>query len=136
MKKNITPIVSALEKVNAIAGVTYNWRKDIPANNGLGDGLEYGVIAQELEKIIPELVHTDEEGWKSVEYSHLVPVLIEAMKERQAILNHQGMVLAKQDAMLLGDKTDIDQLLLQTKALEARLNKLVAPIDQLSIGSK
>jgi hypothetical protein len=58
------------------------------------------------------------------------------MKERQAILNQQGMVLAKQDAMLLGDKNDIDQLLLQTKALEARLNKLVAPIDQLSIGGK
>lgn len=136
LKMNITPIVSALEKVNAIAGVTYNWRKDIPANNGLGDGLEYGVIAQELEEIIPELVHTDEDGWKSVEYSHLVPVLIEAMKERQAILNQQGLVLAKQDAMLLGDKNDIDQLLLQTKVLEARLNKLVAPIDQLSIGGK
>ena len=45
------------------------------------EGTQYGLIAQDLETVIPELVDTDEEGWKSIEYSHLVPVLIEAVKE-------------------------------------------------------
>jgi hypothetical protein len=46
-----------------------------------------------LEKIILELVDTDEEGWKSIEYSHLVPVLIEAIKEQQAIIANQQLEL-------------------------------------------
>ena len=46
-----------------------------------------------MEKIIPELVDTDEEGWKSIEYSHLVPVLIEAIKEQQAIIANQQLEL-------------------------------------------
>lgn len=46
-----------------------------------------------MDKIIPELVDTDEEGWKSIEYSHLVPVLIEAIKEQQAIIANQQLEL-------------------------------------------
>ena len=46
-----------------------------------------------MEKIIPELVDTDEEGWKSIEYSQLVPVLIEAIKEQQAIIANQQLEL-------------------------------------------
>jgi len=93
LKKNITPISSALDKVKKMQGVTYNWRKDINDNNGLEDGTQYGLIAQELEKIIPELVHTDKEGWKSIEYSHLVPVLIEAIKEQQLTIDKQNIII-------------------------------------------
>src|SRR5690606_31766097 len=50
----------------------------------LPERTEIGVLAQEIEKIIPEVVDTDEEGYKSVQYSHIVPVLIEAMKELKA----------------------------------------------------
>jgi hypothetical protein len=44
---------------------------------------EIGLIAQDLEQVYPELVSTDQDGYKSVQYSHLVPVLIEAIKEQQ-----------------------------------------------------
>jgi hypothetical protein len=124
LKKNITPIMGALDKVLAMNGVTYNWRKEIPANNGLGDGLQYGVIAQELEKIIPELVNTDEEGWKSVEYSHIVPVLIEAMKEQQTIIDNQEATINARQQVLIGNKSDITFLKQYTKELEARLNSI------------
>lgn len=87
LKKNVEPIEGALEKVEAMNGVTYDWkRKEYPEFN-LENGKQYGLIAQELEEVIPELVETDKEGWKSIEYSHLVPVLIEAIKELNATID-------------------------------------------------
>lgn len=118
LKTNITPIVGALDKVKAIQGVNYNWNKDLEKNKMQDDGLQYGLIAQQLEKVIPELVHTDSLGWKSVEYSHLVPVLIEALKEQQAIIE-------KQQLTITGSKDDISFLKQYTKELEAKINDIV-----------
>jgi len=129
LKKNINPITGALDKVMAINGVTYNWRKEIPANEGLSDGLQYGLIAQELEKIIPELVNTDEEGWKSVEYSHLVPVLIEALKEQQQQIEAQKAIISSNEA-------SISSLMEFTKRLEAKINSVALTAEQLTTGSK
>jgi len=106
LKKNITAIESALSKVLSLQGVTYDWRREeFPERNFLV-GKQYGLIAQELERIIPELVDTDEEGWKSIEYSHLVPVLIEAIKEQQAIINAQQSELTS----MKGLKDQVDAL--------------------------
>ncbi len=80
-KKNITGIDHALEKISGIDGVKYEWRKDEFADKGFSDGQHYGVIAQDLEKVIPEAVSTDSDGYKAVSYNDLVPVLIEAVKE-------------------------------------------------------
>ena len=59
-------------------GVSWQWRDDNPA--GL-TGTDAGVIAQEVEAVFPELVSTDERGFKTVSYGGLVAVLIEAVKE-------------------------------------------------------
>ena len=81
LKQNINPIYDALSKVTQMRGVTYNWRtEEFPERNFEKD-MQFGLIAQELEKVIPELVTTDGDGYKAIEYSHLVPVLIEAIKE-------------------------------------------------------
>jgi hypothetical protein len=45
------------------------------------------LIAQDAESVVPEIVVTDPQGWKSVQYSKLIPVLIEAMKEQQDQIN-------------------------------------------------
>lgn len=106
LKKNIVPIESALTKILSLKGVTYDWRmEEFPERNFLV-GKQYGLIAQELEKIIPELVDTDEEGWKSIEYSHLVPVLIEAIKEQQAIIANQQLELTS----LISVREQVDML--------------------------
>ena len=47
------------------------------------EGKRIGLIAQEVEEVIPELVHTADDGYKSVEYANLIAVLIEAVKEQQ-----------------------------------------------------
>jgi chromosomal replication initiation ATPase DnaA len=80
-KEDITTIPDALDKVCKLRGVTYN-RIDIEKY----DERHMGVIAQEVEKVIPEVVKTDKskEKIKSVAYGNLVGVLIEAIKELKA----------------------------------------------------
>jgi hypothetical protein len=70
---------SATEKIQELRGVTWEWREEAPEDAKQQPGL--GVIAQEVEKVFPELVTTDEEGRKKVEYSGLIAPLIEAVKE-------------------------------------------------------
>ena len=75
LKEDIEVIPNALDKVSAIRGVTYN-RKDLEDKPR-----HAGVIAQEVEKVLPEVISTDEEGIKSVAYGNLVGLLIESIKE-------------------------------------------------------
>ena len=75
IKDNITTILNPLEKVTALRGVSYT-RKD----NGVR---QIGVIAQEVEAIIPEVVVDGEDGIKGVAYGNIVGLLIEAIKEQQ-----------------------------------------------------
>jgi hypothetical protein len=77
LKTNINTIDNALSKLNLLRGVSYN-RTDIET-----DKLKIGVIAQEVEEVIPEVVSTDKNGVKSVAYGNMVGVLIEAIKEQQ-----------------------------------------------------
>lgn len=76
LKKNIETLTGGIDKILSIRGVTYNW-KDITK----GAGSQVGVIAQEVEQVLPELVNTDDKGMKSVNYAGLVAPLIEAVKE-------------------------------------------------------
>ncbi|HUR10160.1 MAG TPA: tail fiber domain-containing protein [Flavitalea sp.] len=77
-KKNITPIDDALEKLTQLTGYHYYWKDE---NND--QSLQSGVIAQEVEKIFPELVKKDEKGMLAVNYSGLTPYLIQSIKEQQ-----------------------------------------------------
>jgi hypothetical protein len=83
-KKNITGINGALDKIGRINGVSYSWRSDEFKEKDFDDGQHYGVIAQDLENVVPEAVKTDAEGYKAVAYDELVPILIEAVKELKA----------------------------------------------------
>lgn len=77
LKKDIKPIKNALDKVCKINGVTFQ-RNDLETKVRFA-----GVIAQEVQKVLPEVVSTDEQGFKSVAYGNLVGLLIEAIKEQQ-----------------------------------------------------
>ena len=74
LKSNIQTITNAVQTVENLRGVSY-LRNDRP---------EIGVVAQEVEKILPMLVHEDPEGYKSVAYGNMVGLLIEAVKELSA----------------------------------------------------
>jgi len=73
VKTNINEIGNGLDVINAIAGVEFDWRDN-------GDR-SAGVVAQELEKVLPHLVSTSDEGMKSVNYAGLTAYLLSAIKE-------------------------------------------------------
>ena len=85
-KKDITPIESALTKVNQLNGISFNWNKDSRPDLNLDDKNHLGLIAQDVEAILPQVVSTgeDELQTKIITYSDIVPVLIEAIKELSA----------------------------------------------------
>lgn len=86
-KKDVLPIQDALHKVMLLNGVTFNWDKTATDMN-LDDKNHIGVLAQDIEQVLPQVVTTanDANKTKSVAYGDIVPVLIEAIKEQQAII--------------------------------------------------
>ena len=83
MKKNISPIKNALEKVSSISGNTFEWNEKTH-----NKGKEVGVIAQEVEKLdLPGVTTTRQDGTKAVRYEKLGPLLIEAIKELKVEIN-------------------------------------------------
>ncbi|MCX6335165.1 MAG: tail fiber domain-containing protein [Bacteroidia bacterium] len=103
LKKDIQPLFGALDKILRVQGVSYLWKSEqelddfIPNKSSDGkmgvhekfnfpEGKQIGVIAQDVEKVLPELVQTDADGIKSVDYIKMIPVLIEAMKEQQKMI--------------------------------------------------
>jgi hypothetical protein len=84
LKNNVQPITSALDKVEQISGVEYDWNTDLQSTY---TGHDVGVLAQEIEKILPEAVTTREDGYKAVKYEKIVPLLIQAIKELKEQIN-------------------------------------------------
>jgi hypothetical protein len=80
LKDNIEPITDALDKVEKIRGVSFNWND----KQNTYEGHDIGVIAQEIEAVLPELVQTRDNGYKAVKYEKLTAVLIQAVKELSA----------------------------------------------------
>ena len=77
-KDNIVNISSPLDKLSKINGVSFNWNEISHKETGKKD---IGVIAQEIEEILPEIVETRDNGYKAVDYPKLTALLIEAVKE-------------------------------------------------------
>ena len=77
LKKDITTLSGSLEKILNLRGIQFKWK------NG-DDNENIGFIAQEVEKVAPQVVRSGSDGSKSVEYGNIVPLLVEAMKEQQA----------------------------------------------------
>lgn len=88
-KKNVVPINDSLTKVLSLHGHSYEWKVEDYKDKGFPDGRHYGVIAQEIEKVLPEVVNTAPDGTKAVAYTELIPVLIEAIKEQQRMIEKQ-----------------------------------------------
>lgn len=90
LKDNIEIIGNAIDRVSQIRGVSYTL-KDAGTRHS-------GVIAQEVEKVLPEVVHENQEGIKSVAYGNMVGLLIEAIKEQQASIEKLEARVAELEA--------------------------------------
>lgn len=89
-KKNIKPLTNSLEDLMKLQGMTYDWRINEFPNEKFPNVKQNGLIAQEVEKVFPNLVETRPDGYKQVDYVMLVPSLIEAIKELKAISDKQA----------------------------------------------
>jgi hypothetical protein len=86
LKQGVSTLVDALDVVLALRGVSFTWRRNEFPEQHLNNGPQIGFIAQEVEPILPEVVTTDPKGLKAIDYSKLTPVLVEAIKSQQAII--------------------------------------------------
>ena len=99
-KKNIEPIVDALDKVKQLKGITYDWKDE--TND---PSRQMGFIAQDVEEIFPELVKTNGQGYKSMNYSKLVSVLVESVKE----LDEENQELDEENQSLEDRITELEK---------------------------
>jgi tetratricopeptide (TPR) repeat protein len=87
LKTRISPINDPLSGILSLNGIAFLWDTKKYANLGLSDDPQIGLIAQEVEQIFPELVANGENGFKMVDYEKLIPVLVEAIKQQQLIID-------------------------------------------------
>ena len=83
LKENIKPIENALDKVKSLTGVEFDWIEETKHVHGY-EGHDVGVIAQEVQEVLPEAIRTNDSGYLSVRYEKLIGLLIESNKELAA----------------------------------------------------
>lgn len=89
LKENIVPISNALDKVKQLTGITYDWTKEFLDRNGGEDPIylrkkDIGLLAQEVQLVLPEIVARREDGYLAVKYDRVVALLVEAIKDLSA----------------------------------------------------
>ncbi len=94
-KENIASLSGALGTVLAMRGVRYEWKSEEFPEKQFGSRSQIGFIGQEVEVLCPEVVFTDSKGYKSLDYSRLTPILVEAIKEQQHLIEQQQATLDK-----------------------------------------
>ena len=95
LKQGVAPIVNALEKITALRGVRYELKREGCPELPRDEGSQLGFIGQEVEPVCPEVVSTDSEGYKSLNYGRLTAVLVEAVKEQQQLIREQASALVE-----------------------------------------
>ena len=108
LKENIQPMNNAMEKISALNPKTYTFKSEYSKMN-LPEGTQNGFIAQEVEKVLPELVKTnfdksmDEKNpmeYKSINYIGMIPVLTEAIKEQQTQIENRDSIIFHQQLQI------------------------------------
>jgi hypothetical protein len=95
LKKNIQSLNEQSDKVLKLNPVKYEMRKDEYPDKNLAEGEQIGLIAQEVEELFPQLVKTDSDGFKSIDYSKVSVLLLDVVKEQNEKLEKQNKLLKK-----------------------------------------
>lgn len=107
LKRDWVPLTGSMAELNRIVPYTYYWKEGSPAR-------QLGVMAQDVEAVFPELVHTRADGYRTVNYSGFVPLLLNALQEQQDTINRLQKQLAAQaqeQAAMRAEWAKIKQLL-------------------------
>lgn len=127
LKKNIKPISGALEKVTQLRGVNFRWKGDEFPEMKFSEEAQIGLIAQEVGEVLPEVVVAHGfRGYQAIDYGKIVPVLVEAVKEQQSIIDANQCEL---DELRTQKDHEITELRERMGKLEAVVNALAAQSD-------
>lgn len=118
-KTHIVSLHGSLAKLLKIKGYYYDWRVDDFQEKNFSNQRQIGFVAQEIEAQFPELVQTDQDGYKAVDYARLTPVLVEALKEQQVKLDAWKI---KQSELRVG----FEELTVQLEEAKTRRNQILA----------
>ena len=141
-KEDVETVPNALEGINKLRGVTYVWRQnDFPERN-FEDILQFGFIAQEVEEVYPELVQTDKNGFKSVKYTNILAIVVEAIKEQHLEVSnnqkkykimHEGLLekVNENSRAIASLKEENEKYKNEVKELNQRVEKLEALVEKL-----
>ncbi len=110
LKRDIEPFVSVLDKVTQLEPVSYNWNTDEHPEYHFGGERTQGLIAQDVEKVFPNMVSTDERGYKAVNYSQLPLLLLQALRE---LKTNSDSTIHEQQSQIQELKTEIEALKLR-----------------------
>ncbi|MFQ5500136.1 MAG: tail fiber domain-containing protein, partial [Candidatus Zixiibacteriota bacterium] len=124
-KKEIRPLEGALGAVGRLQGVHFDWRRDEFPDLDFGKGRQIGFIAQEVREVLPELVSEDREGYLSVDYARVTPLLVEAVKE----LDRKTQELSKQSQR-------VDQLEKELAQLKAVIASRLPALGEVKLSRK
>jgi chaperonin cofactor prefoldin len=119
-KLNIQPLSDALVQTLRLRGVSYDWNRAKFPNKGFDDRHQLGFIAQEVREILPDVVSEDADGYLSIGYTAIIPVLAEAVKELKQ----------QKDAEIAALAQKVTALEARDAAREARLTKLESALDE------
>ena len=130
-KRDIKPLEGSLEKVTSLKGVSFAWRTDQYPDKGFRDGRQIGLIAQDVEKVLPELVKTDKDGKKSLSYGKLTAVLVEAIKTQHKEIEKQEARLSAQKAELQTQRARLDEQAAEIVTQRAAIEELKKLLHQV-----
>jgi hypothetical protein len=125
-KKDVETVPNALDDILNLRGVTFDWNRAAWPQKNFPDGPQLGFIAQEVEQVLPQVVGTDANGYKSVAYQNVVPVLVEGMKEQ----DRQLQTLKAENQRKMAEKDA------QIASLEQRLERLEERVNGASDGGR
>jgi endosialidase-like protein len=126
LKTNIQPFAPVLDKVARLQPVHFNWRASNPVGYGFGPGESAGLIAQQVEKVFPNMVSTDARGYKMVNYSELPYLLPEGVRELKA----QNDTLRKR---MSDQQTELRHARDENHAEQAEILKLTRQVRELRL---
>ena len=121
-KTNVQAIPNALDSILHLRGVTYDWRRAAYPDRNFPEGQQLGFIAQEVEKVLPALVHKDANGYYSVAYASAVPILVEAVKQQE----QEIQALKAKNAQIASDNVELKRQAAHIAQLEKQMTALIA----------
>lgn len=125
LKTNVTPVLNGLDILSQLNPVFYDWDSSNPRTHIYNGKHEVGFLAQEVEKVLPEVVHKGQDGYRSLEYGKMVSVVVAAVKEL-----YQELTSMKEDNQRLQKENSEYRKELQD--LKLRLEKIERALGSVS----